>query len=52
VGYIGGALAGGALGKLLDVGGYTLGFRLLAAVTVVSALISLGLRPVPPEERA
>jgi sugar phosphate permease len=48
VGYVAGALAGSALGKLLDVGGYALGFRVLAGVTVVSAVIALGLRP-PPE---
>lgn len=47
VGYLGGALAGGALGMILDVGGYALGFRLLAVVTVLSALISLALRPAP-----
>ncbi len=48
VGYVAGALAGGALGKLLDVGGYTLGFRVLAGVTVISAVIALGLRPPAP----
>jgi sugar phosphate permease len=45
VGYVAGALAGTALGGLLDVGGYALGFRALAVVTVVSAVISLGLKP-------
>ncbi len=45
VGYVAGALAGTALGKLLDVGGYALGFRALAVVTVISAVISLGLKP-------
>jgi sugar phosphate permease len=48
VGYVGGALAGSALGKLLDVGGYPLGFQVLAGVTLVSALISLGLKPATP----
>jgi sugar phosphate permease len=47
VGYVGSALAGSALGKLLDLGGYTLGFRVLAGVTVVSAVLALGLRPPP-----
>ena len=65
VGYVAGALAGAVLGKLLDVGGYTLGFRVLAGVTLVSALIALGLgagrarlsrrlgrRPVDPGAKA
>jgi sugar phosphate permease len=45
VGYVAGALAGVVLGKILDVGGYTLGFHLLAGVTVISAVIALSLRP-------
>jgi sugar phosphate permease len=45
IGYVAGALAGSALGKLLDVGGYALGFQWLAGITVVSAVISLGLKP-------
>jgi sugar phosphate permease len=45
VGYVAGALAGTVLGRLLDVGGYTLGFRVLAGVTLVSAGIALGLEP-------
>jgi sugar phosphate permease len=45
VGYLGATLAGTPLGKLLDVGGYRWGFRVLAVVTLFSALISLGLRP-------
>jgi sugar phosphate permease len=49
VGYVAGALAGSALGKLLDIGGYALGFRCLAAITVVSAVLSLGLKPEPRE---
>jgi OPA family glycerol-3-phosphate transporter-like MFS transporter len=44
VGYIAGALAGITLGRLLDTGGYDLGFGVLAAITGVSALIALGLR--------
>jgi MFS transporter, OPA family, glycerol-3-phosphate transporter len=45
VGYLAGALAGAALGRVLDIGGYPLGFRILAVITGVSALISLALRP-------
>jgi sugar phosphate permease len=45
IGYVAGALAGSALGKLLDMGGYALGFQWLAGITVVSAVISLGLKP-------
>jgi sugar phosphate permease len=44
VGYLAGVLAGSALGKLLDVGGYALGFRCLAIVTAVSSLLALALR--------
>lgn len=45
VGYLAGALAGAALGRVLDVGGYALGFEILAGITGVSALIALALRP-------
>ena len=45
VGYVAGALAGSMLGRLLDNGGYALGFRVLAVVTLVAAVIALGLRP-------
>jgi sugar phosphate permease len=51
VGYVAGALAGAALGKLLDMGGYALGFRVLAVVTLVSAVISLGLKPAAAADR-
>ena len=44
-GYLAGALAGAALGRVLDLGGYSLGFNLLAVITGVSALIALALRP-------
>jgi sugar phosphate permease len=44
-GYLAGALAGAALGRVLDVGGYPLGFKILAGITGVSALIALALRP-------
>jgi sugar phosphate permease len=49
IGYVAGALAGSALGKLLDMGGYALGFAWLAGITVVSAVISLGLKPAARE---
>jgi sugar phosphate permease len=45
MGYLGGALAGAALGRLIEVGGYELGFRILALLTVISAFASLGLAP-------
>jgi len=47
VGYLAGALAGVALGRVLDLGGYSLGFRILAGITAASALIALALRPAP-----
>lgn len=43
-GYLAGALAGAALGRVLDLGGYSLGFNLLAGITGASALIALALR--------
>jgi sugar phosphate permease len=45
VGYVAGILAGEALGHLLDAGGYPLGFRCLAALTALAALLALALRP-------
>jgi sugar phosphate permease len=47
VGYFAAILAGVALGKLLDIGGYSLGFRALAGVTLLATLLSLGLRGGP-----
>jgi sugar phosphate permease len=44
IGYLAGVLAGETLGRLLDVGGYGLGFHCLAAITGVSAVTALGLR--------
>jgi sugar phosphate permease len=44
IGYVAATLAGSTLGYLLDVGGYSLGFRALAAVTAAAAAIALGLR--------
>jgi sugar phosphate permease len=52
VGYVGGALAGAGLGKLLDVAGYTIGFQILAGVTLLSAVIALGLKPAPASASA
>jgi len=48
-GYVGGILAGGTLGRLFDVGGYSLGFGTLAAVSGAGAVLALGLgrRPTP-----
>ena len=45
VGYLAGMLAGEALGRVLDVGGYALGFHCLAAITAASALLALALKP-------
>jgi hypothetical protein len=44
VGYLGAIFAGYGLGKLLDLGGYGLGLRVLAVITAVAMLLSLGLR--------
>ena len=51
-GYLAGALAGAALGRVLDVGGYSLGFHILAGITAISALIALALRPSAPLQAA
>jgi len=39
-GYLAGILAGEALGRVLDRGGYPLGFECLAAITALSALLA------------
>jgi MFS transporter, OPA family, glycerol-3-phosphate transporter len=44
VGYLGAIFAGYGLGKLLDIGGYSLGLRVLAVVTAIATMLSLGLR--------
>jgi sugar phosphate permease len=44
VGYLAAILAGAALGRVLDLGGYPLGFGILSAVTAVSAVLALALR--------
>jgi sugar phosphate permease len=43
VGYIAAILAGQQFGKLLDRGGYHLGFHVLAGLAFISALLSLGI---------
>lgn len=40
VGYLAGILAGEALGRVLDRGGYPLGFQCLAAITALAALLA------------
>jgi sugar phosphate permease len=45
VGYIAGALAGEVMGRVLDAGGYGLGFRMLAGVTALAAVLALLLGP-------
>jgi MFS transporter, OPA family, glycerol-3-phosphate transporter len=50
VGYFGAILAGYGLGTLLDLGGYGLGFRVLAVITAIATLLALGLRG-PKSER-
>jgi sugar phosphate permease len=49
VGYVGGVLAGEGLGRVLDTGGYSLGFACLAAITAASALLALGLKSASSE---
>ncbi|MGH7437843.1 MAG: hypothetical protein ACRENE_19365, partial [Polyangiaceae bacterium] len=48
VGYVGAILSGVTLGTLLDRGGYSLGFGVLACITAVAALLALGLRGEEP----
>jgi sugar phosphate permease len=47
IGYLSAILAGRHLGRILDLGGYGLAFQLMAALTLVSAVIALGLRARP-----
>jgi sugar phosphate permease len=44
VGYFAAILAGVALGRLLDIGGYSLGFRALAGVTLMAVVFSFWLK--------
>jgi len=47
VGYLAGVLAGSAFGWLLDHGGYTLGFHVLAGLSLISAILAFFLRIEP-----
>ncbi len=44
VGYLAGVLAGAQFGRLVDVGGYQLGFKALAGLAIMSAALCLLLR--------
>ncbi len=46
-GYLGTVLAGRCFGRLVDSGGYRLGFHVLALVTLSAAVLCLGLRSKP-----
>jgi sugar phosphate permease len=48
VGYLASILAGEAFGRLLDAGGYRLGFGCLAGITAAAALCALALHPNQP----
>jgi sugar phosphate permease len=50
IGYLAGVVSGEVLGRVLDYGGYRLGFSCLGAVAGVSALLALGLRGRPSPE--
>jgi sugar phosphate permease len=45
VGYLAGILAGQQFGRMVDAGGYTLGFQRLALLALVSAVLCLFLYP-------
>ena len=45
VGYVAGILAGQQFGRIVDAGGYTLGFQRLAILTLISAVLCLFLYP-------
>jgi sugar phosphate permease len=47
IGYLAGALAGASLGKLLDVGGYGLGFSVLAVGAAIASAVALLFAPKP-----
>jgi sugar phosphate permease len=42
-GYLAGIVSGYFFGRILDFGGYSLGFHVLGLLTIVAALLSLGL---------
>jgi OPA family sugar phosphate sensor protein UhpC-like MFS transporter len=44
VGYCAGVIAGEVLGRVLDYGGYSLGFHGLSGITAVAAVLALGLK--------
>jgi sugar phosphate permease len=52
VGYLAGALSGATLGRLLDIGGYPLGFLVLAGGACAAALLALLFEPAPRESKA
>lgn len=52
VGYLAGILAGQQFGRIVDAGGYTLGFQRLAMLALVSAVLCLFLYPKEPARRA
>ena len=54
VGYLAGILAGAQFGKIVDVGGYAVGFKALAALAFVSAILCFALygRRADAEETA
>jgi OPA family glycerol-3-phosphate transporter-like MFS transporter len=49
-GYLATVFAGHYFGRLLDYGGYHLGFHVLAYVTLTSAILCLGLKSSPPPQ--
>lgn len=51
VGYVGGILAGEALGRVLDYGGYRTGFECLAAIAASSAVLALFLGGSSPHSK-
>ena len=50
-GYLAALLAGQGFGRLLDLGGYRLGFNWLAALAAASAVLSLFLYSTKPESQ-
>jgi MFS transporter, OPA family, sugar phosphate sensor protein UhpC len=52
VGYLAGILAGQQFGRMVDAGGYTLGFQRLAILTLASAVLCLFLYPKEKQQSA
>jgi sugar phosphate permease len=48
VGYLASGLSGAALGRIVDIGGYPLGFSVLAIASVAAAVLALFFRPSHP----